>query len=102
MVAQEHAPLAVVRDRRGLLQDVDDGEPVLQTQRHEQPRHEREVEAHVALVAIPEVGGCVLGPLIGLGEEHSTVVFGVDPGSQLPEEGMGLGKVLRHGPLPLV
>ena len=57
VVAQEQRPLAVRGDLRRLLQDVDDREAVLHVQRHEQPRHEREVEGHVALVAVAEVGG---------------------------------------------
>ncbi len=35
VVAQEHRPLAVVGDRRRLLQDVDDREAVLHAHRHE-------------------------------------------------------------------
>ncbi len=42
-------------------------------QRHEQPRHEREVEGHVALVALAEVGRGVLGPLVGLGQQHAVL-----------------------------
>ena len=37
---------------------------------HEEPRHDREVKGHVALVAGPEIRGRILGPLIGFGEEH--------------------------------
>ena len=40
-------------------------------ERHEQPRHDREVEGHVALVAVAEVGDGVLGPLVGLGQQHA-------------------------------
>ena len=40
MVAQEDGPLAAVGRRRGLAEDVDDREPVLHAQPHEQPGHE--------------------------------------------------------------
>ena len=52
-------------------------------QRHEQPRHEREVEVHVALVAVAEVGGGVLGPLVRLGEQHAVRELRVDVRAQL-------------------
>ena len=71
VVAQEQRPLAVRRDRRRLRQDVEDREAVLHVNRHEHPRHDREVEVHVALVAVAEVGGRVLGPLVRLGEQHA-------------------------------
>ena len=74
MVAQEDRPLAVLRYGRCLLEDVHYGEPVLHLDRHEQPWHQREVERHVAFVAVAEVGGGVLGPLVGLGEEHPILV----------------------------
>ena len=46
--------------------------------RHEQARHEREVEGHVALVAVAEVGDGVLGPLVGLGQQHAVRELVVD------------------------
>ena len=53
VVAEEDGPLRGLGDRRGLAQDVDDRVAVLHPERHEQARHEREVEGHVALVARP-------------------------------------------------
>ncbi len=38
VVPEEHRPLAVLRDRRSLLHDVDDREAVLRVHRHEEPR----------------------------------------------------------------
>ena len=55
VVAQEEAPLAVVGDRGRLLEDLDDRRRLLAPQRHEHARHHREVERHVALVAVAEV-----------------------------------------------
>ena len=45
--------------------------------RHEQARHDREMEAHVALVAAvaAEIGDRVLRPLVGLGQQHAIGVF---------------------------
>ncbi len=69
VVAQEDRPLTVRRDLRRLPHDVDDRIAVLFGDRHEHARHEREVERHVALVAVAEVRGDVFRPLVRLGEE---------------------------------
>ena len=66
VVAQEQRPLAVGRDGRGLRQDVRDREPVLHVDGHEDARHDREVEIHLAFVAVAEVGGGVFRPLVRL------------------------------------
>ena len=71
MVAQEHRPLAVVRDIRRLAHDVGDRVPVLGRDRHVDARHQREMERHVAFVAGAEILQHVLGPLVGLGEQHA-------------------------------
>ena len=55
VVAQEHRPLAVLGDVGRLVQDLDDRVAVFLPQRHEHARHQREVERHVALVAVAEV-----------------------------------------------
>ena len=52
VVAQEDAPLAVVGDRRRLRHDLRDRVARLPADAHEQPRHHREVEGHLALVAV--------------------------------------------------
>ena len=52
--------------------------------RHEHARHQREVEGHVALVAVAEVGAHVLGPLVGLGEQHAVRVVRVDVACAAP------------------
>ena len=74
VVAQEDAPLAARRDRRRLLEDLRDREARLAAHGHEDARHHREVEAHVALVAagleVAEVVDDVGRPLVGLGEQH--------------------------------
>ena len=80
MVAEEEAPLGVVRDRRRPVEDLDHRQRLLPPQRHEHPRHHGEVEGHVALVPVAEVCNHVLRPLVRLGEEHAVGVVGVDLG----------------------
>ena len=55
VVAQEQPPLAVLGNVRRLPQDLGDRMAVLLPQRHEHARHQREVERHVAFVAVAEV-----------------------------------------------
>ena len=47
------------------------GVAVLLPERHEHARHQREVERHVALVAVAEVGAHVGRPLVRLGQQHA-------------------------------
>ena len=56
----------------------------------------------MAFVAVAEVGDRVLGPLVGLGEQHPVLVLGVQPAAQLLQEFVGLRKVLAAGALALV
>jgi hypothetical protein len=102
VVAQERRPLRAGRQRRRLAHHVDDREAVLLVQREEQPRHQREVEVHVALVAGAEVRGGVGRPLVGLGQEHPIGVARVDVGPQRAQERVGLGQVLAGGAVALV
>ena len=109
VVAQEDAPLAAVRDGRGLLEDLRDREPVLAAYGHEDARHHREVEAHVALVAggeplagvgvalAAEVVDDVGGPLVGLRQQHPARVVVVDVAADRLEGVVGLGQVLAVG-----
>jgi hypothetical protein len=70
VVAQEHRPLAVLRYVRRLAQNFHDRVAILLPHRHEHARHEREVERHVALVAIAEIRPDVRRPLVGFGQQH--------------------------------
>ena len=54
MVAEEETPLRRLRDRRRLLEDLDHRHRLLSAHRHEHARHHRELERHVALVAVPK------------------------------------------------
>ena len=66
-----------------LRHDVGDGQAVFLAEGHVDARHQREVEGHVALVAVAEVGADVGGPLVGFGEDQAVGVFGVDGGADL-------------------
>ena len=71
VVAQKHGPLAVLRNRRRLIEDIDDRKPILHLQRHEHARHEREMEIHVRLVAVAEIGHRVFRPLVRFRQQHA-------------------------------
>ena len=86
MVAQKNAPLAVLRQGRGLLQNVDDGEAILGVDRHEEPGHEGEVKIHVALIPRAKVGRRILGPLVRLGQKQPVFELAVDMPAQFFEE----------------
>ena len=101
VVAQEDAPLAVRRDVRRLAQDVGHRVPVLLGDRHVHARHHREVERHVALVAVAEIRQHVLRPLVGLGEQHAPGEMPVDLGADALQDGVGLGQVLVDRALAL-
>ena len=101
VVAQEQAPLAALGDVRRLPHDVEHRVAILETEAHEQTRHEREVERHVALVALAEVGAHILRPLVGLRQDHAVGVAGVDLLPQLLDDPMRLGEVLAVGAVAL-
>ena len=94
VVAQEDRPLAARGDVRRLLHDLDHRVAVLLRDRHVHARHEREVERHVALVAVAEVLAHVLGPLVGLGEQQAVPVVRVERGADLLDDRVRLGQVL--------
>ena len=110
VVPQEDRPLAGVRRSRRLRHDVDDRVAVLLLERHEDPRHQREVERHVTFVAVAEVRAHVGRPLIGLGQEHAVAVALVHRRAELLQHLVRLRQVLavralaldevRHGVQP--
>ena len=104
MVAQEDRPLGRFRDRRCLSQDLRDGEPVLSPNGHENARHQREVECHVAFVALlgfTEVVHHICRPLVGLRQQHAAGVLVVDDLAATPQELVRLREVLAVGVLAL-
>jgi trehalose synthase len=99
MVAEEEAPLAVIGDGRGLGHDVGDGEAVLLPECHVDARHEGEMESHLALVAVAEVGAYVGGPHVGFGEDKTVLVLGIHDGANVLDEDVGFGDVFAGGPV---
>lgn len=101
VIAQEDGPLAIVGDRWRLADDVGDRVAVFAREAHEDARHEREVEGHVALVALAEIGARVLGPLIGFRQQHAVRIALVDLGPEPLQDLVGLRQVLVVGPVAL-
>ncbi len=105
VVAKEDAPLGALGELGGAGHDLRDRLPRLPAHRHEDARHEREVERHVALVAarggVAEVLHDVLGPAVGLGEQHPVGVQAVDLGPDPLEVGVGLRQAGAGGALAL-
>ncbi len=105
VVTQEDAPLAVLGDLGRLGQDLRDRIAGLASYGHEDARHQREVEGHVALVAagdrVAEVLHHVGRPLVGLREQDPVGVEPVHLGPDPLEIGVGLRQVLAVGALLL-
>ncbi len=99
VVAQEDRPLTGLRDVRCLLEDVDDREAIFHLQRHEEPRHERKMERHVALVALAKIRNGVLRPLIRLGEEHAIGVLLLNMRTKVFQITVRLREILARGSL---
>ena len=101
VVAEEDRPLALGGDVGRLPHDLDDRVPVLLAERHEDAWHQREVERHVAFVAVAEVREHVGRPLVGLGQEHLVAVVRVELAADLLDDRVALGEVLAVRPLAL-
>ena len=102
MIPQEHCPLASPRNRRSLLEDINDRKAILHLQRHEHARHERKVKIHVGFVAFAKVSGRVLRPLISLCEQHSVRKFCLHMSAQLAKIVMRLGQIFTDSALAFV
>ena len=104
VIAQEHRPLAGLRNRRRLLEDVEDRRAILHPHGHEQPRHQRKMERHVTLVAAPfaQIFHRVLRPLVGLRQEHAVAVVRIHMRAQRFQVGVRLGQVFAVRPFALV
>jgi hypothetical protein len=101
VVAEEERPLRRLGDLGRLLEDVDDRIAVLHVERGEEARHQGRVGHHVAGLAGAEVGGGLLRPEVGLGEEHPAREGRVHVPPQHTQEVDGLGQVLAGGALAL-
>ncbi len=101
VVAKENGPLATLRNRRRLLEDVNDGLPISPSNGDEEAGHQREMIGHVKLVPLAEIGEDVLRPLIGFRQEHPAGKLPVHLGPHPLHEGVSLGKVLTIGSFAL-
>ncbi len=97
VIAQEQSPLAPLRNAGRLAHDVGDRQPVLEPQRHEDARHQRKVERHVAFVALAEVRAHVGRPLIGLRQNHASGVAFVHLLADAADDGVCFRQVLAVG-----
>src|SRR5215204_3747752 len=77
MIAQKDSPLAVLRNRRCLLQNVHNGKTIFCVDSHKQTGHEREMKVHMAFISLPKVSRGILGPLISLSQEQAVLEFSV-------------------------
>ena len=102
MIAKEQRPLTVVRNRRRLGHDVDDRKAVFLRQRHVHARHHREVERHVAFIAVAEIRPRVFRPLIRFREQHLAGIEGIETRAQLFEKHVRLRQVLACRAFALV
>ncbi len=101
VIAEEEAPLTEVGDCGSLRHDVGDGEAVFLAESHVDARHQGEVEGHVALVAVAEVGTDICRPHVGFGKHEAILVFGIDYGSDLFNFDVCLGHVFAVGTVAL-
>ena len=85
-----------------LIENVDNRRTIFPFHRHEHPRHEREVEIHVRLVAVAEIGDRVFRPLVRLGKQHLVVVVTIHMCAQAPQESVRLRQILAIGTFSLV
>ncbi len=99
VVAQEQRPLRGGRELGRLVEDLGDGVPILLAQRHEHARHQREVERHVAFVAVAEVRADVGRPLVRFREQHAVRVRGVELAPHPLQHVVRLRQVLVAGAL---
>ena len=104
VVAQEGAPLRARRDGGRVGQHLDDRLGLLLAQGVVEPRHDGEVEAHLALrrLLAAEVVDDLGRRLVGLGEQDASGVLLVDHGAQRREELVRAWEVLAVGALLLV
>ena len=101
VISQEKSPLASVRNRGGLRDNVSDRQPVFLPQGHIDSRHQWKMKGHVALVAVAEVRADVGRPLVGFGQERAGRIMGVNFASKGLYHGMSFGEIFAAGSLSL-
>ena len=70
MIPEENCPLAGRGNFRGLPQHFGNRVPILLPERHEDPRHQWEVETHLTLVPVTKEFPHIGRPLVGLGQQE--------------------------------
>ena len=70
VVTKKYAPAGTLWHLGRPGEDFGDGITLFPADCHEHPGHQREMEAHVAFVAVAEVLHDVLGPLVGLRQQY--------------------------------
>ncbi len=101
MIAKEDRPLATSGDGRRLIEDIDNREAVFHLDGHEDARHQRKMEGHVAFVAAAEIGGSIFRPLVRFRQEDAVFEGFVEMGAQLLEKAMSGGEIFAVGPFLL-
>ena len=101
MVTEKDSPLAPLGNWRRLLENLNQGKAVLHADGHEHAGHERKMKSHMKLL-VAEIGRCIFGPLIGLGQEHAILEFLVHVLAQLPQEKVRFGQVFAVGAFSFV
>ena len=102
VIAQKESPLAGFRNGRCLFQDIDNRKSIFHLHGHEEPWHQGEMKVHMAFVAIPEIGGGIFRPLIGLRQKQAVFEFFIDVRPECFEKRMGFREVFAIGAFPLV
>ena len=93
--------MAIRGNLRSLRHDFSDGQGVFLADGDVDARHQREVESHLAFVAIAEVRAHIAGPLVGFGQHEAVCIPGIDLGAQPPDDGVSLRQVLAACALAL-
>ena len=94
VIAQEDGPLTVIRNIGRLAQDFRNRITILERHGHENARHQRKVECHVAFVAFAEILAHVFRPLVRFGQEHPILIVRIHHRTHLLQHHVGLGQVL--------
>ena len=81
VIAQEGAPLAILRDGRRAAHDLGHVFVASLFERHVDARHDREVKAHVEFIAVPEIWTHIFRLLIGFAKQNAARIMLVHEGT---------------------
>ena len=102
VIAQKKRPLAKIGNRRGLREDINDGEPVFHPERHEHAWHHWKMESHLTLIPVAKVSDRIFGPLIGFGKQHTISKPLIDLLTKVLQKLVGIREVLAIRTIALV